>query len=137
SDLALTDGILGDEDYRKGFWQGFEEKDLTATLDLGLEKAVQEVRIRFLQDMNSWIFLPAKVEFWVAGEDQKFEKVSSSTHQIPLLQEEPLVKEFASDWAKKQVRYLKVKAQNIGHCPPGHPGAGGAAFLMADEIIVR
>jgi hexosaminidase len=36
-----------------------------------------------------------------------------------------------------RARYLHVVAKNIGRCPPDHPGAGGAAFLFADEILVE
>ncbi|MFC6997249.1 beta-N-acetylhexosaminidase [Rufibacter roseus] len=135
--LALTDGILGDEDYRKGFWQGFEKEDLEVVIDLGQEEMVKEVATRFLQDANSWIFLPTLVELWVAGESKEFKRMSVATHQVPMLQEKAVVKAFSLKGGNDKVRYIKVKAKNVGVCPPGHPGAGGAAFLMADEIIVK
>jgi hexosaminidase len=34
-------------------------------------------------------------------------------------------------------RYVRVVARSIGTCPPGHAGAGGKAWLFADEIIVE
>ncbi|MFB9863568.1 beta-N-acetylhexosaminidase [Rufibacter immobilis] len=134
---ALTDGILGDQDYRKGFWQGFERKDMEAVIDLGQEQVVQEVSIRFLQDVNSWIFLPSQVEFQVAGNDKKFSVAKPQEHTVPVTLEKPLVKEFSHQAASKKTRYIKIRAKNIGVCPPGHPGAGGGAYLMADEIMVK
>ncbi|MGV3539033.1 MAG: hypothetical protein ACO1OQ_04435 [Rufibacter sp.] len=134
---ALTDGILGDEDYRKGFWQGFEKNSLETEIDLGQEQAVAQVQARFLQDANSWIFLPVQVEFWVAGADRKFSGPYVQRHQVPLLQGAPMVQVFTQQVPAKKVRYVKMKATNVGVCPPGHPGEGGAAFLMADEVIVQ
>ena len=34
-------------------------------------------------------------------------------------------------------RYIKVVAKNVGVCPPWHNGAGGEAWVFADEIIVK
>ncbi|QHL87598.1 family 20 glycosylhydrolase [Nibribacter ruber] len=135
--MALTDGILGDADYRKGFWQGFEKQDLEAILDLGQEQTVTKVTTRFLQDANSWIFLPTRVEVWVAGSNQKYAKAGVLSHLVPLTLEKPVIQSFTQALDETPVRYVKVIAKNIGVCPPGHPGAGGSAFLMADEIIVH
>jgi hypothetical protein len=35
------------------------------------------------------------------------------------------------------VRYIKVRAKNIGACPDWHPGSGGKAWLFVDEIMVE
>jgi hexosaminidase len=37
----------------------------------------------------------------------------------------------------KKVRYITIKAKNVGVCPPDHPGAGGKAWLFVDEITVN
>jgi len=36
-----------------------------------------------------------------------------------------------------ECRYVRVHAVNRRTCPPGHPGAGGKAWLFADEIVVE
>ncbi|GGK62285.1 beta-N-acetylhexosaminidase [Rufibacter glacialis] len=134
---ALTDGILADNDYRKGFWQGFEKEDLEAIIDLGAEKEVREVSISFLQDTNSWIFLPTQVTFSSSNDKNSFKTLAVLKHAIPLKEEGPVRKEFTQQLPPTKTRYLRVRARNVGVCPPWHPGAGGAAFLMADELIVR
>ncbi|GAB2545843.1 family 20 glycosylhydrolase [Rufibacter soli] len=136
-DQALTDGILGGEQFQEGFWQGFEKEDLELILDLEKERPLKEVSIRFLQDLNSWVFLPTQVELLVAGEDRQFRTVAKGGFPVATEQEKPLIKSFTKSLAGQPVRYLQIKAKNVGICPPGHPGAGGAAFLMTDEIIVQ
>ena len=34
-------------------------------------------------------------------------------------------------------RYVRVKGLNINECPDFHPGAGGASWVFADEIIIK
>lgn len=36
-----------------------------------------------------------------------------------------------------RTRFIRVKSKNIGICPPWHRGAGGKAWIFADEIIVN
>ena len=47
-----------------------------------------------------------------------------------------MIEDFAARLNGVKARYLKVVAKSIGVCPPGHPGAGGKAWIFADEIIV-
>ncbi len=135
--FGLTDGIIGDCDFRKGFWQGYEKHDFEGEIDLGTEQNVQEVSIRFLQDINSWIFLPQLVVFSVAGHDRQFKEVKQMGHQIRLAEGKKVIKSFSYKRNGPLVRYVKIRAKNIGICPQWHPGAGGLAFLMTDEIIVK
>ena len=134
---ALTDGVLGGTDYRDGNWQGFEKTDLEATLDLGRPQQLDSVRVAFLQDWNSWIFLPRSVQFSVSTDGQLFAEVAEVKTLEPLTLVGPVRRSYGVALGAGPVRYLRVRARNVGVCPPGHPGAGGGAFLMADEVLVR
>src|SRR5690606_26205646 len=58
---ALIDGVHGAIDFRTGAWQGYHDKDLKATVNLGSLKDVKNVSLNFLQDQRSWIFYPSEV----------------------------------------------------------------------------
>ena len=133
---ALTDGVLGSHDYRDGTWQGFEKTDFEATLDLGRPQSLDSVRVAFLQDWNSWIFLPRTVQFSVSMDGQVFSEVATLTTTEPLTLLGPLRRSYRAALGPAPVRYLRLRAGNVGVCPPGHPGAGGGAFLMVDEVVV-
>ena len=133
---ALTDGVLGSADYRDGTWQGFERGDLDATLDLGRPRPLDSVRVAFLQDWNSWIFLPRTVRFSASADGRVFADVAMLTTPEPLTPAGPLRRSYGAALGGATVRYLRVRARNVSTCPPGHPGAGGGAFLMADEVVV-
>ena len=134
---ALADGVLGSTDYRDGNWQGFEKNDLNATLDLGQPRQLDSVAVAFLQDYNSWVFLPRHVQFSVSTDGEAFADVAEMTISEPLTLVGPLRRCYRAALGPGPVRYLRVRARNVGVCPPGHPGAGGGAFLMVDEVVVR
>jgi hypothetical protein len=54
---ALIDGFTASTNYQFG-WQGWYGKDMVATIDLGEATWVETLSIGFLQDQQSWIFLP-------------------------------------------------------------------------------
>ena len=61
--LALTDGLKGVNDYHFN-WLGFEGPDMEAIIDLGNETEIHSVETSFLQDIQSWVFLPLQGELF-------------------------------------------------------------------------
>ena len=70
---ALIDGIVGAEDFRTGTWQGYFDSDLVAIVDLGKVKPIKNVKVSFLKDQKSWIFLPKEVEIYKSKDGVNYE----------------------------------------------------------------
>jgi predicted alpha-1,2-mannosidase len=136
-DGALVDGLRGTDDFRSGAWQGYEEVDLGGVVDLGHEQALRKVGAGFLQDVAWWIFLPPSVTFETSRDGTRFEPLGTVDADIPPDRWDRLTRDFTLDARGTRARYLRVTAKNIGRCPPGHPGAGGKAFLFTDEILIE
>ena len=133
----LVDGITGSSNFNDGRWQGYNGDDLDVIIDLGNVKPINKISARFMQDVNSYLFLPEYVEYSVSdnGIDYKtLEKVTGDTTQAYDL---PLIKSYEVSPQNISGRYIHVKAKNIGICPPWHKGAGEKAWLFADEISVE
>ncbi len=135
--LALTDGLRGSISPGDGRWQGFQGDDLAATIDLKKTRKLSRVSIGFLQRASSWIFLPRSVEIAVSSDGQTYEPVETLGHDVPVLNPDPLIKQLSAELGGRAARFVRVRAQNIGVCPEGHPGAGEKAWLLADEIVVE
>jgi len=135
--LGLTDGITGSINFRDGFWQGFEQDDLDAVIDLGKSALIRKVIVRFLQHAGAWIFYPKSVEFAVSEDGENFESIDRVENDFPTNHPDPVVKEFKAKFEPTKARYMKVFAKNIGVCPPKHPSAGGKAWIFVDEIIIK
>ena len=133
---ALIDFLQGGNDYRTGEWQGFEGVDVDAVVDLGAEESVRSVGIRFLQDENAWIFMPLRVLFFYSKDGKQFLPLGEKNAKTQPDDKGTRVEEFAVK-SSVRARYIKVLGVNRGLCPPWHKGAGGKAWMFADEITIE
>lgn len=136
-DLALLDGRTGSAFLDAAYWQGYEGVDLDATIDLGKIKAISSVQARFLQSINSWVFLPQNVEFSISEDGIHFEKIAAFDNSAKLHQEDSFIEINTSKAESKKARYIRIFAKNIGICPDWHAGKGGKAWLFVDEIVIK
>lgn len=132
---ALTDGFLAGQNYQFG-WQGWYGKDLVATIDLGEVREVESVEATFLQDQQSWIFLPSEWG-WESSEDGVHWTPRNRT-AIPYASQKgaPYIDRTGlptPPWIK--ARYIRVTAGNLGDLPAWH-GSKGQCWLFCDEIMV-
>jgi predicted alpha-1,2-mannosidase len=136
-DEGLIDGLLGDADWRKGRWQGYQGQNLECVIDLQKEMPVKTIQAGFLQDTRAWILFPRSVMFYGSADGINFEEIGSVGNQVA---DTSMVSQRAwlgKDNIQKSYRYLKIRAINYGKLPSWHPGAGGDAFIFIDEIKVE
>ncbi len=136
-DLALIDGLRGPLDFRTGLWQGYEGVDLDAIVDLGRVRRVNRVTTGFLQDQNSWLFLPEMVEYSLSSDGKAFVPAARLASGPPAQEQGARIENFASGTIGKSARYVRVFAKSVGVCPAWHRGAGGKAWIFADEIVIE
>lgn len=135
---ALIDGFRASDNYQFG-WQGWYGEDMVATIDLGRLTRIDTLSFSFLQDQQSWIFLPARisVEWSENGADFKLfdtDTVAEAAEMGPL-------STFTHNYYPKfssslTARYIRITAKNLGPLPAWH-GGKGQCWLFCDEIIVR
>ena len=136
-DFALTDGMQGSVNFRDGYWQGWEGDDLVAVIDFGQPITINEITMGFLQNVDSWIFLPQYVEYGVSQTGKGFDIVAHILPQVSPRDPDVKIEYFTYKTKPVVGQYLKVMAKNVGVCPDWHPGVGGKAWLFCDEIIVK
>lgn len=135
---GLVDGLLGTTNFHDGVWLGWEHSDLIATCDLGKDQPIHEVALHCLQEMRSWIMMPRSV---------RYETSSNGVDWEPLGQVDNTIHDTAEGWILQwfafrpkspiSARYIRITAQNYGKLPAWHNGAGGDAWVFADEFAVR
>lgn len=148
-DGALIDGVLGSEEWRSGFWQGYQAQDFEAVIDLKEVHSIRYLGARFLSDERSWIFLPKDLSFEYSLDGitfKPFHTLHFKSESREHAQIVPLICGFQSPkrWFRKRIdrvdaRFIRVKAKNYGKLPKGHPGyeASGDAFIFIDEILIN
>ncbi|MCK5652191.1 MAG: discoidin domain-containing protein, partial [Gemmatimonadetes bacterium] len=136
----LSDGVLGTRDHHDERWLGFSGDDLEAVVDLGAPRPVRRIGLDCLQNQVAWIFFPRWVEFAVSADGQRWETVGRVEVELEVDQataSRMVEAEVNSEMQSTPVRYVRVRARNLGTVPDWHPGAGGEAWLFVDEIVVE
>ncbi len=136
-DEGLIDGIYGDENWKKGEWQGYQSQDFEAVIDLKMQTEITEISANFLQDSRSWILMPTKVEYYVSSNDKDYFLMATVTNDINPKNTDIFVKKFTAKIFPTEARFVKVKAYNFGKLPEWHQGFGGDAYIFIDEIEVK
>jgi hypothetical protein len=135
---GIIDGIFGDENWRKGYWQGYQDQDFEAVITFNEMVKVSELTASFLQDTRAWIVLPTKVEYYLSRDGVNYELVATAGHKIEDKDYNvQLAKLTAKLKSPKKATHLKVKAYNYGTLPSWHQGAGFEAFIFVDEVVVE
>jgi len=131
----LTDGVYGTWRHDDGRWCGVEGADLDARVDLGTVERVRAVGLRCLQDANLRIFLPREVRFFLSNDGRVWRPAGIRDHDVDDRVQDKVIRAFEVpvDAVARHVRVLAVGRR----CPDWHPEAGGAAWILADEITVE
>ncbi len=134
---GLIDGLHGSTNWRKGFWQGYQNTNLDAIVYIKENNTTSSIKITFLQDQRSWIFYPNKVQvlgsldginFKPIAEDYIFTNAQSSVTEINTIN---------INYIKANYKAIKVIAVDPGKLPSWHLSAGEDAILFVDEIEIN
>ena len=133
---ALIDGIRGDEEWRKGDWQGFYDQDVVATIDLGEIQPITYIYASFLQDTGPWIIFPREVIFEVSEDGEVFEEFLRAEAPQPPDSLEATTSVYGGGIGDVLVlaRYVRMRAVTYGSLPDWHLGAGNPSWVFVDEM---
>lgn len=140
-DAGIIDGLLGDENWRKGGWQGYQAQDFEAVVDLISLREIKTVAASFLQDTRAWIFFPSEVQFYISEDGKTFQPFSNSFVLEKADKNQPTsITTVKVSQPLTKVRYVKIIAKNFGKLPDWHEGHGmngDDAFIFVDEITIE
>jgi hexosaminidase len=135
--LSLTDGLKGSNNFRDGYWLGFEGNDMDFELDLGREIPITSVQVSFFQNTGSWIFMPLKVQFVVYNNDHNQIAVAERIPETTIEAKGTVIEDISYAFENIKGRFIKVHAVNMKTCPEWHEGAGSKAWIFTDEVVVE
>ncbi len=136
---ALIDGLKGTKDFRTGSWQGYQDKDVIAIVNLGSVKPIDNVSVNFLQDQRSWIFYPTEILCYISSDNKNYQLISSQKIDAAKASEETAIKTHQFDLKNKNAQYVKIVAKKLGKLPKWHLGSplNGRSWIFVDEISVQ
>lgn len=136
---ALTDGKFASPYDFSTKWIGFEGTDMVADITLCTRRRVDSVTMRFLNDQNSWIFLPVKIILEVSSDGRNYMKVFEKNNQDESNKTEESCRamEYHAAVNMDKIKYMRIRAVNMGKCPEWHKGNGNKCWLFTDELILK
>ncbi|MEY4374318.1 MAG: hypothetical protein RL760_484, partial [Candidatus Eisenbacteria bacterium] len=132
---ALLDGERGGEDFRLPTWMGFYGTDVDAVVDLGGERTLDHAAMGFLQDQNSWIFMPRAVRYETSRDGVTWQPAGEAANDVDEHTDGVVIRDFAVRFTPRRARLLRVHVTAPIMCPDWHKGAGNRSFVFADEIV--
>ncbi len=136
SEYALTDGFMASLEFSDESWMGFHGDDLELVIDLEKQTDIHTIKISFLSNQASWIFLPLKIEVFTADNTTEFNLLDSQEFGNPDKDLE-IGKHMYKYSGSAKTQFLRIIAKNTGICPDWHPGYGEHAWLFVDEIVIE
>ena len=138
-DEGIIDGIRGNENWRKGEWQGYQNSDFEVVIDMKKVASISEVGVGFLQDTRAWILMPLKVKVQVSLDGKNWNEVGEINHAIEPQDFNVQIHNMILPLKSIKARYIKINALNFGKLPEWHQGHpfDGQAFIFVDEVWVK
>lgn len=133
---ALTDGLRGINDYHFN-WLGFEGEDLEAVIDLGEEMDLTEISADFLQDVQSWVFLPKSMTAYYSNDGDEMIKIGKVENITPDNKTGAFAQTFSIPAENIRARYIRIRAESMRTCPSWHIGSGKSSWIFTDEIVIK
>ncbi|NOT36659.1 MAG: glycoside hydrolase family 92 protein [Saprospiraceae bacterium] len=132
---ALFDGLKGSMDFRDGRWQGFRGKDVIVQIKITNPEKINGIKVRCLQDQNSWIILPELIKVFVSNDGYNYSREDLITHNIPKNTNESVDHVFTTEKVKGS-KFIELKILNSGTLPDWHISSGKNSWIFIDEIII-
>ncbi len=129
---VLVNGRAGTTRYNTGEWVGFSGTDPTITVDLDSLQTISQVSTHILAYRWQRMWPPKQLRVSVSTDGNTYRTVYEQT-QFPVNGINPVDGRFTPT----QARFVRIQATGQGTIPAGEYGAGGKAWLLLDEVIVR
>ncbi|WP_439183383.1 beta-N-acetylhexosaminidase [Carboxylicivirga taeanensis] len=134
--LLLNDGLTGQKNYKSGYWLGYNNEDLSVTIDLKQETPIQSIALNAFVSTADWIFRPTYIEVHFSDDNETYhftksvslDKCTSNVFEI---------ENYTINFKKYNTRFVKIIVGSNRNIPEWHPAKGKPAFIFVDEIEIH
>ncbi|MDO5105211.1 beta-N-acetylhexosaminidase [Capnocytophaga sp.] len=129
-DKTLTNIVRGTKDFHDKQWLAWLVKSPVVEIDLEEVAEIEKVVLGAMENQGSGIYFPVKITLLLSSDGKNYVKAGEinrpyASNGYTLLQD------FAFEFEKQKVRFIKLEIQNLAH-----PPKGGDAWLFIDEVQV-
>lgn len=134
--LFDNDGGIGNLHNKN--YLGYQLPEVVIKVTLEKKAKIKSVLINFLQDHDSWIFLPQHILLLYLNKKTNVYEMLAQKEISPgrLIKGSSSVFEILKSTKKIKTSELKIILQSVNAMPDGHPGVGKQSWLFIDEIKI-
>ena len=132
----LTDGLKGPQDFRSGYWLGFEEKDVVALIDMLEQTEVSSFEFSACINTSLWLFDAVSAELSASVDGKEFFPVASVSYPEFTEHHYEIARHNINFIKPVTARFFKVKLECPKTLPSYHNGRDHALYLFVDEIAL-
>lgn len=136
SATALTDGIHGGATF-KDSWVGWEDKDVSLTVDLGENRQVSTFDTDFLQQLGAWVLQPKSVAYYTSVDGKNFSHAGTVKFAEDKTPQVKFISARHESASPIEARYVRIDIEGTKKCPEWHYGVGNPCWFMLDEILIK
>ena len=133
---SLFDGKKGKPDVWDLAWLGFNHTDLDVEMEFEQPQDIESLQLSFWYNSGSWLFPPADVEIWTAGESGEWEIAHQSRPSIPTKDQAASLRLLPISFSSSGIKKMRLIAKPAV-LPQWHGAAGQQAWLMIDELVMN
>lgn len=134
--FGLVNGVRADK-FANTEWLGWNGKEVEINVDFGKPDMISEIVLHVWRQEASWIYLPQKVELSFYYKDDK------GNDEFNSMEIEQPEEGWGEDrnlkftFEPKMITTVKIKLTPLMKIPDGRQGAGHAAWIFLDEIVMN
>lgn len=129
----LTDGLRGPQDFRSGYWLGFEGKDVVATIDMLEPVDISSLEVSVNVYTALWLFDAVSIGISSSMDGVNYVPVASVSNAEPT-EHHYEISSHRLDFNPVKARYFRVKVECPKVLPAYHNGKNHALYIFVDEI---
>ena len=129
--LNLVDGIKGSIPWKGSEWLGFSNSKIEFIIDLEKIQRVSALKMGFLENNGSWIYLPQNVVISSSKNGKRWKRATITQVSEVNMQDDRFLFNIEA-----QARYLKVEINAMDMIPEGMDGGGHAPWTFIDEVEI-
>ena len=131
----LTNGVKGSEDYKVN-WLGWEDNDVSITVDLGDVYNVHEVNISTLHLPDVWILHPVSIRCSISNDGKSFIQVDEQITGNDIKNKID-IKNYIFKFKNTKTKYIRFFITGTKNLPEWHAYKGNKSWIFVDEITIK
>jgi hypothetical protein len=134
---TLNDNDKSDVNFTSGKWLGYRTGDLQAIFEFKEPVRTTNVTVSVLEDLNTLIFLPQKVEVYGGDNKNNMKLLGSLVPTQPKDMRTRMNVPVICQYPAATVKYLRLVVKPVPLVPAWHQQKGQKAWVFVDEVFVN